>query len=254
VFRAKTLMPYNRAFYRSIAAKSLRAAQAIAPLLAPLGIRSVVDFGCGSGTWLRAFRAGGAQAVHGIDQFDPAGVEMLIAPDESRRADLTGELHLERRYDLAVSLEVGEHIAPQASRTLVGNLVRASDRVLFSAATPGQGGVDHVNERPLADWVALFAEHGYAASDFVRAGIAEKRLEVEPWYRYNTLFFYREAEAASLPPVVAAHRVRDARELGARVGLAWRLRSALLSLLPVPAITFLATCKHNVRAFLWKHG
>lgn len=249
---AKT--PYNRAFYRSIAAKSLRAAEAIAPLLAPLGIRSVVDFGCGSGTWLRAFRAGGAETVYGIDQFDPAGVEMLIAPGEYRRADLTGELRLGRDYDLAISLEVAEHLLPQASRTLVANLVRASGRVLFSAATPGQGGVDHVNERPLADWVALFAEHGYAASDFVRAGIAERGLEVEPWYRYNTLFFFREADAASLPAVVAAHRVRDARELGARVGLAWRLRSALLSALPVPAITFLATCKHNVRAFLWKSG
>ena len=246
--------PYTRAFYQSIAAKSLRAAEAIAPLLAPLQVRSVADFGCGSGTWLRAFRAGGAEVVRGIDQFDPAGVEMLIAPDEYRRADLTGEIDLGRRYDLAVSLEVGEHIPPQASRTLVANLVRASGRILFSAATPGQGGVDHVNERPLADWVALFAEHGYAASDFVRAGIAEQRLEVEPWYRYNTLFFFRESEAASLPPLVLEHRVRDPRALDARVSLAWRLRSALLSLLPVPAITFLATCKHNVRAFLWKSG
>lgn len=245
---------YDRAFYESIAAKSLRAAQAIAPLLAPLAIRSVVDFGCGSGTWLRAFRDGGADVVHGIDQHDAAGVKMLIARDEYQRADLTGELRLGRQYDLAICLEVGEHIPPQASRALVANLVRASGRVLFSAATPGQGGVDHVNERPLADWVALFAEQGYAASDFVRAGIAERRLGVEPWYRYNTLFFFREAEAASLPPVVAAHRVRDPRSLEARVGRAWRLRSALLSLLPVPAITFLATCKHNVRAFLWKSG
>ena len=245
---------YSRAFYRSIAAKSLRAAQAIAPLLGPLRIDSVVDFGCGSGTWLRAFRENGAAIVHGIDQFDSAGVELLIDADEYQRADLTQELHLPRRYDLAVSLEVGEHVAPQASRTLVANLARASDQVLFSAATPGQGGVDHVNERPLADWVAMFAEHGYAASDFVRAAIAGQRLEVEPWYRFNTLFFFRDSKAGALPAMVARHAIRDPRQLKRGVALAWRLRSALLSPLPVPAVTFLANCKHNLRARLWKSG
>jgi SAM-dependent methyltransferase len=240
--------PYSRAFYRSIAAKSLQAAQRIAPLLAPLGIASVVDFGCGSGTWLRAFRAHGAQVVHGLDQFDAQSVELLIRPEEYQRADLTGELRLPREYDLAISLEVGEHLPRQASRTLVGNLTRASPRVLFSAATPGQGGVNHVNERPLADWVAMFADCGYVASDFVRAAIAERRLEVEPWYRFNTLFFYRATDAATMPALVTQHVIRDPAELTRRVSLAWRLRSALIAALPVPAVTFLANCKHSLRA------
>ena len=236
--------PYGAAFYRSIAPESLRAAGLIAPLLAPLRAASVVDFGCGTGAWLQAFRAQGAGVVHGIDQFDPRGVELAIRPEEYQRADLTSELRLPREYDLAISLEVGEHIPRAASRTLVHNLARASRRVLFSAATPGQGGVHHVNERPLAEWVALFAECGYAASDFVRALIAERGIRVEPWYRFNTLFFYRDVE---VPPLVARHAVRDPRELARHVTLGWRLRSALIGMLPVGAVTFLANCKHRLR-------
>jgi SAM-dependent methyltransferase len=238
---------YSAAFYRSIAAESLQAAECIAPLLAPLNVQSVVDFGCGSGTWLHTFRRLGVGAVRGLDQFDPAGVELLIGRDEYQRVDLAREVRLAREYDLAICLEVGEHIAPDASATLVANLVRASRRVLFSAATPGQGGVEHINERPLADWLRLFAGHGYVASDFVRAAIAERKLRVEPWYRYNTLFFLREAELAAAPEIVARHRVNDAAGLSARVALGWRLRSALVAALPVPAVTFLANCKHSLR-------
>jgi SAM-dependent methyltransferase len=240
-------IPYSRAFYRSIAAESLKAAELIAPLLAPLHVASVVDFGCGSGTWLRAFRDNGAASVHGMDQFDPANVPLLIEPGEYRRVDLTQEVRLPRQYDLALSLEVGEHLPPRASRTLVSNLASASGRVVFSAATPGQGGVDHVNERPLSDWVEMFAEHGYAASDFIRLAIAARRLPVEPWYRYNTLFFFRQADAASMPACVTEALIEDPRDLTRGVALAWRLRSALISTLPVAAVTFLANWKHNLR-------
>lgn len=242
---------FSRAFYRSIAAGSSRAAQGIAPLIHHyLHPQSVVDFGCGTGSWLQAFRASGIETLLGLDQFDAAKVELAIRPEEYRRVDLTREIPLPRRYDLALCLEVGEHLPAQASRTLVGNLVSAANRVAFSAAIPGQGGVNHINERPLRDWLELFAEHGYVASDFIRVAISERRLAAEPWYRYNTLFFFHPSEAASLPPYVLEHRVRSPADLAKNVALWWRLRAALLSLLPLAAATFLANCKHNVKSFL----
>ena len=242
---------FSRAFYRSIITGSSRAAQSIAPLVnRALEARSVVDFGCGTGAWLKAFRENGADTVLGLDQFDPSGMQLLMAAQEYRRVDLTRELQLPRSYDLAICLEVGEHLPAAASRILVRNLVRASGRIVFSAATPGQGGVGHINERPLWDWVELFAEEGYAASDFIRAAIAAEGLEAEPWYRYNTLFFFRRSEVATLPAQVAAHAVARPAELARFVPLSWRLRSALLCLLPVPATTFLANCKHNVKSLL----
>jgi SAM-dependent methyltransferase len=240
---------FGGAFYRSIAAGSSRAAEAIAPLVnGLLPARSVVDFGCGTGAWLRAFRRCGAVSVLGLDQFEPTDVALLIERDEYQRADLAQDIRLVRRFDLALSLEVGEHLPRPASPTLVANLVNASDRILFSAATPGQGGVHHINERPLWDWVELFAERGYAASDFVRPLIARHRLKVEPWYRYNTLFFFRRSAAASLPAAVTDCVVSRAEELARPVPVAWRLRGALLSLLPRPAVTLLASGKHRVRA------
>ncbi len=242
---------FSRAFYRSIAPGSSRAAQAIAPLLARhLEPQSVVDFGCGPGAWLQALRAGGAIPILGLDQFDPANVELLIGSTEYQRVDLTKEIQLARRYELALCLEVGEHLPPQASRTLVRNLIRAANRVVFSAAIPGQGGVNHTNERPLRDWLQLFSDEGYVASDFIRVAIKESGLTAEPWYRYNTLFFFHPSEAASLPPYVLSHRIGDPADLARNVALSWRLRAALLSLLPVPAVTFLANCKHNVKSIL----
>ena len=243
---------FSRAFYRSISPRSLRAAESIAPLLNRyLAATSVVDFGCGTGTWLKAFRANGALSLLGLDQLDPSQAELAIRPEEYRRVDLTRDLPLERSYDLALCLEVGEHLPPAASRTLVRNLVRASRRVVFSAATPGQGGVDHVNERPLEHWVALFADEGYAASDFIRAALAaEKAISAEPWYRYNTLFFFHPADGPALPAYVLQHLVADPGRLSACVPFFWRLRCALVGLLPVPAATFLANCKHNLNSLL----
>ena len=72
---------------------------------------------------------------------------------------------------------MGEHLPPDASAQLVRSLVEASDRVLFSAAVPGQGGEFHVNERPLAFWQDLFAAHGYVAHDCVRPRLTGRRAD-----------------------------------------------------------------------------
>jgi hypothetical protein len=65
------------------------------------------------------------------------------------------------RYDLAVSLEVAEHLPPALGDELVATCVKSAPHVLFSAAPPGQGGQGHVNEQPKAYWIERFARHGY---------------------------------------------------------------------------------------------
>lgn len=242
---------FSGAFYRSITAGAAKAAASIAPLVQRcIGAKSVVDFGCGTGAWLEAFRACGSKEVLGLDQFDPAGVALRIAPGEYRRVDLTLPVAVGARFDLALCLEVGEHLPPASSQTLVRNLVAAADCVVFSAAVPGQGGVGHFNERPIAEWVKMFADEGYSASDFVRAEIAERRLPAEPWYRYNTLFFYRSSLAAAQPACVREHELTDPSRIPERAAAWWRARCALVGLLPVGAATALANLKHNVRSTL----
>ena len=225
----------------------------MAPLIQGcVGAKSVVDFGCGSGTWLEAFRACGAQTVLGLDQFDPDSVDLRIDPREYRKADLTRPVELGARFDLALCLEVAEHLPPEASLALVRNLARAAERIVFSAAVPGQGGVGHFNEKPMADWVRIFAQEGYAASDFIRLALASTRAEAEPWYRFNTLFFYRASRRSVQPSCVTDHDVSDPDALYANVASWWRLRCALIGLLPVTAATALANAKHNLRAMLIK--
>ena len=240
---------FSAAFYRSIAVGSARTAGSVAPLIQScIAARSVVDFGCGSGTWLEAFRACGIDSLLGLDQFDTESVELRIARAEYRKVDLTKPVDIGVRFDLALCLEVAEHLPPEASRVLVRNLVRAADRIVFSAAVPGQGGVGHFNEKPLAEWVRIFAEEGYAASDFVRVAIAKSGTEAEPWYRFNTLFFYRAAQREQQPRCVTDHDVADPELLYRQAPAWWRLRCAIIGLLPVQGATALANLKREVHA------
>ena len=109
-----------------------------------------------------------------------------------------------------MSLEVGEHLSPGAAQTLVENLVRHSDLVLFSAAIPMQGGFGHVNERWQSYWVTLFAGTGYRHFDIVRPLVWSDE-SVHSWYRQNAFVFVRNSRA-DLIRVAEAEMVRLARE------------------------------------------
>ena len=117
-----------------------------------------------------------------------------------------------------------------------------SDLVLFSAATRGQGGENHINERPLWYWQGLFAEHGYVAFDAIRPQFQHDAL-VEPWYRFNSILYASPARIATLPPSVLATRVHDrVKEIG---DLRWHVRRSLLRFLPNKTVTMLS--KWNYR-------
>lgn len=51
------------------------------------------------------------------------------------------------RFDLAISVEVAEHLPKEAAETFIDNLVSLSDEVVFGAAYEHQGGVNHLNEQ-----------------------------------------------------------------------------------------------------------
>lgn len=146
--------------------------------------KSVIDVGCGTGEWLEACRAMGVQEVLGMDGDYVDRQRLRIEPGEFRSVDLSKPLEVTRRFDLAVCLEVGEHLPPRCAASLVQSLCALSDTVLFSAATPGQGGTHHINEQWPAYWVRLFTQHGFGTSDSVRPVIWENA-SVAAWYRQN---------------------------------------------------------------------
>jgi len=183
---------YDAAFYegqRGGSSTSSRIVLTIArELFAP---RSLVDVGCGAATWLRTARTLGIPDVTGVDgswsrtqHEDADGIAFHYA-------DLSAcSLDLGRRFDLAMSVEVAEHLPPDSSDRFVELLVGLSDRILFSAAVPYQGGVNHVAERWQSDWARRFLRHGYRAYDAIRPRVWSNP-DVAWWYRQNVILYVK---------------------------------------------------------------
>ena len=149
--------------------RSRLSADVIMPLvLQQTGARSVVDVGCGAGTWLAACAALGITDYLGIDGLYAAEV-LQIPRDHFRVADLRQPLTFDRRFDLAMSVEVAEHLPPEAAPAFVQQLTSAAPIVVFSAAIPGQGGTRHLNEQWQSYWAGLFAQQNYFPLDTLRS-------------------------------------------------------------------------------------
>lgn len=166
---------------------------------------SVTDLGCGDGASLRWFREAGAKSLVGVDPFGPddwsRGIGLHV------RRDLTQPFDLGKKAELVVCVEVAEHLAEEHADTLVENLVRHGDRILFSAAPPGQGGSDHVNEQPIEYWQRKFAKHGYQTQDIFRHRLHG---EVSPWYRQNLFLVARPERLVRVPNTkITMARYRD---------------------------------------------
>ena len=183
---------YDKDFYQYIRKGSYESARRVAPLVMDLfQPRSVLDVGCGSGTWLSVFRRDhGVDDILGVDG-DYVDTSVLeIPPACFRPADISKPVHLNRKFDLVISLEVAEHISAGQAPVLVENLTRHGDVILFSAAIPGQGGVHHVNEQFPEYWAALFQANGFCAVDVLREKIWNED-RIEWWYRQNILLFLK---------------------------------------------------------------
>jgi SAM-dependent methyltransferase len=147
-------------------------------------VNSVIDIGCGAGEWLKVYYEKGIDNILGIDgaYLNPAQLviprEHFIPKDISQ--PITG---IQQKFDLAISLEVAEHIDPSCVENYIDNITYFSDVILFSAAIPTQGGFHHVNEQWPSYWVERFKRVGYVPVDCVRWAI---------WNSKNILFIYKQ--------------------------------------------------------------
>ncbi|MFM8271680.1 MAG: class I SAM-dependent methyltransferase [Gemmata sp.] len=199
--------PYDDAFYASQADGSLRSARAVAPLVMGLvAPASVLDVGCGLGTWLAAFAELGVTDILGIDGDYVDRTKLKIPADRFRPVNLNAPPPLGRAFDLAVCLEVAEHLPEAAAPGLVQLLTGSAPAVLFSAAVPGQQGTDHINEQWPAFWRELFKARGFVRLDPIRPRVLRDR-RVESWYQQNTFLFVRETELAARPAWREEHRL-----------------------------------------------
>ncbi len=124
--------------------------------------KTVVDLGCGNGDLLKGFKDLGCK-IFGIEGTRNAASGLMIDEEEMNFLDLRKPIENIPRghYDLALCLEVAEHIEPEYVDVFLDNLCEFSNRIVFSAAPPGQMGSWHVNCKPFGYWFAKFTHRGY---------------------------------------------------------------------------------------------
>jgi len=167
------------------------AARIILPLVFELvKPTSVLDVGCGLGTWLSVCDEFGVKDYLGVDGDYVERAKLTILESKFLSADLRNRFTTKRKFDLVICLEVAEHLPESSADVLVDTIVEHGDSVLFSSAIPGQGGQNHINEQWVEYWQAKFEARGFYFHDVIRPKIWNNE-NVELWYRQNIFLITR---------------------------------------------------------------
>jgi SAM-dependent methyltransferase len=151
---------------------------------------SVVDVGCGLGTFLKVFKDNGINDILGID--GPwRNKELLfknINPDDFIEKDLEQPFQLDRYFDLVICLEVAEHLSEKRADSFIKDLISLGDIILFSAAIPYQGGINHINEKWTEYWETKFEKYGFIKYDILKSFFWDSN-RIWWWYKQNMLLY-----------------------------------------------------------------
>lgn len=183
---------YSSVFYQNqVKASQVSARLLLGHLWSIYQATSIIDFGCGLGAWLTEAEKLGATKAVGLDGAWVDRDKLLSATIDFRESNFDEPQIVDYNFDLAISLEVAEHLDESKSMTFVESITHASDVVLFGAAIPLQGGTNHVNEQPQSYWIEKFQSLGYTCFDVVRPFVWDD-IEIEPWYKQNIFVFVNQ--------------------------------------------------------------
>ena len=154
---------YDEAYFERQDLAMATSAEGIAASVRTLlpDVRTVVDVGCGSGAVLAALERVGISGS-GLEYADAALNRCRAKGLKVQKFDIESEPPPGLRGDLALSTEVAEHLPAERADAFVDLLIGIADTVVMTAAVPGQGGTDHVNEQPNSYWIAKFEARGLA--------------------------------------------------------------------------------------------
>jgi SAM-dependent methyltransferase len=197
--KARLLGPdwfYDAEFYqREVEGPASRSAGTIASaIVEDLKAARVIDVGCGTGALLEALRNRGCE-VFGLEVAEAALEYCRARRLDVMKFDLRNETFaIERTFDVAISMEVAEHLEARVADRYVDLLTRLAPVVILTAAVPGQGGTDHVNEQPPEYWVGKFQQRGFRQDNELAESWRrswQKAGDVATFYWRNVLVFRR---------------------------------------------------------------
>ena len=129
-----------------------------------LKAKSIIDFGCGVGSFLEGAYNYNCKKILGIELNLPAAKKYIpknILPFIIQK-DITSPIELNEKFDFGISFEVAEHIDPEKSKNFINNLTNYSNKyIILTAAPPGQGGTNHINLRKKIFWMNLIQKRGF---------------------------------------------------------------------------------------------
>lgn len=203
IFRQNKKMQklYTSLWYDKMRGGKLTSSEKIIPIICNyFSPKSIIDVGCGDGTWLAAFKQHGVSNIFGVDGEWVLNSDMQISQKEFQSQDLDKPFELDERFDVAISIEVAEHLRKESAGTFVESLAKLSDIIVFSAAIPLQGGVNHINEQWQSYWAALFLEKGFVPVDCIRPLIWYEK-KVTYIYKQNIVCYIKKGALENLPEV-----------------------------------------------------
>ncbi len=184
---------YNQQFFDGQVDESHRAASLILPFIfETINPKSILDYGCGTGSWAAVAKQIGANRVLGIDGPWVNKDMLKIHPDEFVAVDSEIDAFPDvGEFDLAISMEVLEHLNDRTAKAALDFLSQRSKYILLSVAIPGQGGTNHINEQWQSYYARYLGERGFRVWDLVRPKFWDEP-NIPYFYRQNALFFVRE--------------------------------------------------------------
>lgn len=185
---------YGRDFHKSIEDDEQPQAAKLAEIIQKYYNPSTfIDFGASSGLYLREIKERMPLIESFGYEFAEEAVEHALCNDIIL-ADLTVPLTRQKKENtVGICLEVLEHISEDSWETVLCNISNLCDVILFSAASPGQGGVGHINCRWKIDWIRRFNKLGWVVDlDMSRNVIREmESTRHMGWFLNNVIVFIK---------------------------------------------------------------
>lgn len=179
---------HNTGFHNLVAPKEI-----VPEVIKLINPKSVIDIGCGLGTFLKVFKDSGVNNILGIDGpwCDLEALFQNIDESEFQCKEMESSLGIKEKFDLAVCLEVAEHLSPARADSFINELTNISDVILFSAAIPKQGGDHHFNEQWLTYWKDLFEKYDFEVHDVFRYKFWSNP-NIYWWYKQNMVLVIKK--------------------------------------------------------------